>query len=244
MKSIVHLQTRRALIFVWMFILSGCNLPPPSTLPFSCSSFTESLWEEFEFGVDSPDEVVSTVVRLWEIERDFVRVDLTASGDEVLRVRWRSSASIGVLGEYLASFQEDQKLAKISVKWGNPRPTLVETIECLGLPDHYIAFYSPSAEGQYLDLAMLYTEKRVIVRHDDLSWRTELSEIHPGMRMDRFIVVAHGPVDQIVTDMYSHGFEVRDHARFGVCLLAPWPGAIDAVEIASEEEQIRCGVFR
>ena len=242
MKSIVHLQTRRALIFVWMFILSGCNLPPPSTLPFSCSSFTESFWEEFGFGIDSPDDVVSTVARLWGIERADVQVDLTAGGDEVLRVRWRSIATIGPLGEYLASFQDDQKLAKISVKWGNPRPTLAETIECLGLPDHYIAFYDFSAEAQYLELAALYTEKRVIIRHDDQFWSAELSEIHPGMRMDRFIVVAHGPVEQIVTDMYSHGFEVRYHAR-SVCLLKSWPGSIAAMEIASHEERIQCGVF-
>ena len=160
MKPFIYWQTRLTLILVWMVILSGCTLPPPSTLPFSCSSFTESLWEEFRFGVDSPDDVVSTVARLWGIEREHVQVNLTASGEDVLRVRWRSITTIGVLGEYLAWFQDDQKLGKINVKWGNPRPTLSQTIDCLGFPDHYIAFYDVSGEVEYLGLSLSRLESR------------------------------------------------------------------------------------
>ena len=242
MKQFIYWQTRLTHILVWVVLLSGCTLPPPSTLPFSCSSFTESLWEEFRFGVDSPEDVVSTVARLWGIEREHVQVNLTASGDEVWNVRWRSSATVGALGEYLAWFQDDQKLGKIRVKWGNPRHTLSHTIDCLGFPDHYSAFYDVSGEVEYVHLALLYTDNRIIVRHEAPSGSPDSPDIHPDMRMDRFIVVAHGPAEQIVTDMYSYGYEVRYHAR-AVCLLKPWPGSIEAMEIAAEEERIQCGVF-
>ena len=242
MKPFIYWQTRFTLILVWMVILSGCTLPPPSTLPFSCTSFTESLWEEFRFGVDSPDDVVSTVARLWGIERDQVQFMLTISED-VYMARWRSSTIVGTGGAYEAWFQDDQKLGKISVKWGNPRPTLSQTIDCLGFPDHYIAFYDVSGEAEYLHLALLNTDNRIIVRHGNPSWSPESPAIHPDMRMDRFIVVAPGPAEQIVTDMYSYGNEVPRHAR-AVCLLKPWPGSIEAMEIASNEEKSQCGFFR
>ena len=244
MKTIIFWRLRYALILVWVVILSGCLSPPPSfpARPFSCSSFTESLWEEFRFGVDSPDDVVSTVARLWGIEREQIQVNLLSSGDEVWNVKWHSNATVGMFGDYLTWYQEDQKLGKISVMWGNPRPTFSQTIDCLGFPDHYIAFYDVSGEAEYLHLALLYADNGMIVRHDAPSWSTELPAIHPDMRMDRFVVVPPGTAERVATDMYSYGYEVRYHVR-SVCLLKPWPGSIDAMEIASDDEKIRCGVF-
>lgn len=242
MKPITGWKTRQISILVCMVILTGCTLPPPSTLPFSCSSFTESFWEAFRFGVDTPDNVVSTAARLWEIEREHVEVALTASG-EVSSVRWRSIATVGPQGKYLAWFRDDQTLGKISVNWGNPRPTFSETVDCLGLPDHYIAFYYYSGEAKYLSLSLLYMGKRTIIRHDNPSWSGEALRIHPDMRMDRFIVVAYGSAEQAISDLYSYGYEVASEQAQALCLLKPWPGSIEAMEIASNEEWSRCGVF-
>ena len=218
--------------------------PPPPLVPrsFSCASFTESLWEEFRFGVDSPDDVVSTVARLWEIERDQVQFMLTIS-EEVYMARWRSSTIVGAGGAYEASFQDDQKLGKISVTWGNPRPTLSQIIDCLGFPDHYIAFYDQTVEALYLSLALLYADNGIVVRHYAFSGSTEVPRIHPDMRMERFVVVPPGTAERVATDMYSYGNEVPRHVR-SVCLLEPWPGSIEAMKIASDEEKNRCGFFR
>ena len=241
-KPISDWQRRLARILVWTLLLSGCTLPPPSTLPFFCSSFTESYWEEFSFGVDSPDSVTSTAARLWEIGEERFEVDLTVSGD-VWNVRWASIATIGPSGEYLAWFRDDETLVKISAYWGNPRPTLTETIDCLGDPDHYFAFLYPTGEVEYLSLALLYTDKRIIVHHNNPSWSAKASEIHPDMRMDSFIVIAHGSAEQLLTDMYSHGYVVRHRAQ-SECLLKSWPGSIEAMEAASIEERSRCGVYQ
>ena len=141
MNTFTSVWSRNALFLMLLVILTGCTLPPVPR-PFSCASFTESRWAVFRFGVDSPDDVVSTVARLWGIERDQVQFMLTIS-EEVYMARWRSSTIVGAGGAYEASFQEDQKLGKISVTWGNPRPRLYQIIDCLGFPDHYIAFFDP-----------------------------------------------------------------------------------------------------
>ena len=88
---------------------------------------------------------------------------------------------------------------------------------------------------------LLYTEDGLVVRHVDTIWSFESSGIHPNMRMDEFVVVSPGTAEQVATNLYSYGNEVRYHAR-AVCLLKPWPGSIKAMEMASEEEKIQCGV--
>ena len=237
MNAFTSVWSRNALFLMLLVMLTGCTLPPVPR-PFSCASFTESRWAVFRFGVDSPDDVVSTVARLWGIERDQVQFMLTIS-EEVYMARWRSSTIVGAGGAYEASFQEDQKLGKISVTWGNPRPRLYQIIDCLGFPDHYIAFFDPF-EVTYLSLALVYADTGIVVRHNAIVGSSESARIHPHLRMERFVVVPPGTAERVVTDMYSHGYEVRDHV-YSVCLLLPWPGSIEAMEIASDEEKTRCG---
>ena len=247
MKTIICSRRRLALYTTLLVIITGCTLPPPppstqsTPSSFSCASFTESLWKEFRFGVDSPDDVVATATRLWGIERDQVQVRLTFSGDEVFDVRWWSDAIIGTGGNYLVWFSAGRKLAKISVTWGRPKPTLAQIIDCLGFPEHYIAFYDAGPDATYLSLALFYPDSGIVVRYFNPSLWVTLPIIHPAMRMERFVVVAPGDAETMVTDMYSYGVEVPFHVRSG-CLMRPWPGSIEAMEIASEDEQIRCGV--
>ena len=143
MKTIICLRRRLALLITLLVIVTGCTLPPPPPVPrpFSCASFTESHWGEFRFGADSPDDVVATAARLWGIERDQVEFDLTID-KEIYHAYWGVDTVLGKGGWYGARFDDGQRLGKISVEWGYPKPTLSQIVECLGFPDYYIAFYS------------------------------------------------------------------------------------------------------
>lgn len=250
MKTIICLRRRHALLIL-LVILSGCTLPPPPPLPqspratrpsFSCTSLTESYWRDFKFGVDSPDDVVATAASLWEIEREQVQFMLTIS-DEISSMWWRSDAIVGSGGVHEAWFQDDQKLAKINVEWGRPKPTLAQVIDCLGTPDHYIAFYDQGRpEYVYLSLALLYTDSGIVVRYFNPVFLFTPPTIYAGMQMDRFVVIAPGTAEQMVSVMYSYGVEIPVHVR-SVCLMKPWPGSIEAMETATKEEKIRCGVM-
>ena len=244
MKTGLFRRLQSALLLVWAVILSGCTFsapPPLPTHPFSCASFTDSRWSEFTYGMDGPADVISTVARLWEIEREQIQVNLTLRGDEVWNLQWSSIGTIGLFGEYRAWFQDNQKLAKISVKWGNPRPTLSQILDCLGNPDSYYAFYT-RFEVTHLNLVLIYADRGIVIRHSSIVRSSEPARLYPAMRMDRFIVVPPGAAERVITDMYSYGFEVRFHVN-AVCLLEPWPSSIDELEISSDEERIQCGVF-
>lgn len=239
---IICWRIRSVLILIWVGLFSGCTMPPPPPVSHSsvCASFTESHWEEFTYGVDTPDDVITTAVHLWEIEREHVQFMLKTSG-EIHRTRWRSSTVIGIGGVYEASFR-DGLLRKINVRWGSlSRPSLSQIIDCLGSPDHYIAFYHMSIEAPLLSLALLYTDSGTVVHHLAPSMSAELSRIHPDMRMSRFVVVPPGTAEQMITDMYSYGSVDPDHVH-SVCLIKPWPGSIEAMEIASDEERFQCGL--
>ena len=80
-----------------LFILTGCYAGDRQLLqctprPFSCASFTESFWEEFRFGVDSPDDIVATVTRLWNIGNDQIRIEPEV---RVVRIEWRADFNDG-----------------------------------------------------------------------------------------------------------------------------------------------------
>lgn len=223
-------------------VLTSCTPFPPVSDDFSCTTFTESYWEEFRFDVDTGSDVVSRAIDLWGIEREQVQMSLRDNG-EVASVRWRSDAVLGEGSHYYVPFYEVQQLKKIYAEWGDLKPTLTQVIDCLGYPSHYIAFYDIGPGGDMRSLTLFYSDVGLVVRHYDLILRFQFPGIHPNMRMDEFVVVPPAPAEPMATHLYSYGNETRHHART-VCLLKPWPGAVEAMEIASNEEVEQCGVFR
>ena len=114
------------------------NLQPPwIPLLFHAQSSLKSHWQEFGFGTDSPTDVISSVVNLWDIDSDRVRVVELSSED--LRVKWGDiQGELGI--DYSALFREERQLIKVDVRW-HPSPTLAQVIDCLGFPEYYAAFY-------------------------------------------------------------------------------------------------------
>ena len=221
-------------------VLTGCTPLPPVPGDFSCTTFTESYWGEFSFDVDTASDVVSTASDLWGIERDQVEIHLRTNG-EVSAVRWFSDAVLGEGGHYYVPFYEVQQIKKIYAEWGDLQPTLTQVIDCLGYPSHYIAFYDFGPGGDIRSLTLLYTDVGLVVRHNALVLRFQFPGIHPNMRMREFVVVPPVAAERMAAHLFSYGREARHLART-VCLLKPWPGSIEAMEMASEEEKIQCGV--
>lgn len=223
--------SRQVLFIPLLFILMGCYRPPvvigtPS--PFSCARFAESRWAEFRFGVDSPDDLVGAIVRLWDIDRDQIHV--FSQPEESLRARWADNINSGFGAAYSALFREERRLIKVDVLWQDPQPTLTQVIDCLGFPEYYEAIFQPATEGRHLRLGLWYTEKGLVVNHDSFDYREPPPAIHPKLRMDGFIVVTAGDPEQMAPNVYTVGYKPAIQA-YGLCVLRPWPGSIEAIEI-------------
>lgn len=253
MNTYISSSGRQALVaaFALLFIFAGCFFPlspivegPPP--PFSCARFTESHWEEFKFGVASPDEVAATVTRLWNIDREQVSVPPTDLSKVNLNVMWTSGVKARLGQTYRALFRRDRLLTQVEVWWGRSRlpPTLAQVIDCLGFPQYFESVYTYGAgEAPFrLTLGLWYTEKGLVVNHTSFHNRVQLPTIHPKQKMDSFFVVAPGPPEQMVRDVYTLGDQPSVHA-YGLCVLRPWPGSIEAIEVeALPKEDPRCDI--
>ena len=233
MNAFIGANGRRVtLALLLLLILTACAHPPP--LPFSCANFTETYWAEFDFGVDSTADVASTVFRLWGIDEDKVRVEElwgTLSG-----VSWFDRKLYGTLSGYGSWFQEGV-LIEIEVFWRYPNPTLSQAIDCLGVPEHYIAFVGGLPDVSILNVDLVYPEKGIVVHYYDL-YTTD--QIHPYMRIRNMAVVAPGTTEEVVQVAYSIG--VTQHQLYGhsACLRKPWPGSFEAMEVAPAGEFLQC----
>lgn len=241
-----RLRVRYMLFVALLVLLAGCVAPAPGTaIPrtLPCPSLTDTPWADFTFGLDSPSEVASTVVDLWGIEREQIRETSSFMGPIL---RWRTDVPGGEDDVFYASFHRGQQgphLKKLAIEWTWPYPTLPQIIDCLGFPDQYIAFRDHQGEKFLLNLALFYTDIGVVARDIGGGWSAGPPKIHTDMLIKEFVLVTPGTAEQMATEMYSYGKEPR-HLIYTVCLLKPWPGSIESMEIASDEELDQCGIFR
>lgn len=239
MNTFIRMWIQQTFVCTLLFVLAGCYVgqSPPAIDPpsFSCTRFAESRWQEFGFGTDSPTDVISSVINLWDIDSDQVRAIELSSED--LRVKWGDIQ--GELGtDYSALFREERQLIKVDV-WWHPSPTLAQIIDCLGFPAYYAAFYQQEIETASLNLALWYVEKGFVVRHVSFHRQERPPEIRLTQRMTDLYVVAPGTSEQMVSNVYTYGDEPAVQA-WGLCVLRPWPGSIEAIEVESFIENPRC----
>ena len=239
------MRVRYMLFVALLVLLVGCVEPEPGTAvprTLPCPSPTDTPWAEFTFGVDSPSDVVSAVVNLWGIEKDQIG-EFSSAVDPGPILRWRTAVPGGEDDVFYASFHRGQHLKKLTVEWTWPYPTLAQIINWLGFPDQYIAFNAVSPEHILINLALFYTDIGVVVRDSGTIWSAGQPKIHTDMLIKKFVLVAPGTAEQMATEMYRYGMEPR-HLIYSVCLLKPWPGSTEAMEIASDKEVDQCRVFR
>ena len=233
-------RVQLAFLLTLILILSGCesDLIPPTVRnvePLSCEIFTLARWEEFRFGVDSSTDVAARVVNLWGIEQEQIRYESTWRSD--LAVQWNSSIS-GRNVLYSAWFGEERQLLGIDASWRKPFATLSQVIDCLGAPDLYSARYELDNEPQ-LDLSLWYVERGFSFRHFSYPRRRPDPPIQAGQRIDSFSVVAPLALDRAFPDLYAAGTDPVRSAN-ALCLIKPWPGSIEALEVTWYDNDSRC----
>ena len=191
---------------------------------FSCAKFSASRWQEFRFGVDSPADVFATVVKLWGHDKGQVVVDETVNVGS-LSLRWHDAKEEI---HYVATFVGGQ-LDRIDVLFV-PVPTLAQVIDCLGPPDYYIANGGPGEEST--GLQVWYVEQGFVANghvFHTFPWQKPLEAIPSGFGMYAFHVFPAG-IEQI-----ARRFNYVDGDGDPImCILEPWPGSIEAIEIREE----------
>ena len=228
---------RYSLLILSFLILMGCSFQPPPPQPFSCTSFSESFWSEFNFYADSLEDVLPTVLRLWDLDKEQVSYKVVHGTTPTLS--WTAKPDGKNRANYYAVFREES-LALVEVYWRNGSPSLGQIVDCLGAPEQYFAYEALAPEASSLSLVLLYTTKGLIVRYNSpytSVLRPELpSAFHPHTRIDKLMVVAPGTPEQMAEEVrYDSVFTAR-----AVCLRKSWPGSIEAMEIAAPAEAMRC----
>ena len=243
-------------LFCMALILVGCadlpdptrnGKPAPTPLPFSCDMFTEENWRELRFGVDTPEEYVETVERVWGVE--LWTIPLFRDGYTSHWGRWNADSSVSPGLEYRVQFDRAAKLLLVAAFWGGKisAPTLVQVIDCLGTPEYYIAAFVEDRTG-WLKFSLWYVEKGFVIHGSSSRWqsygRLDWPTIKPGTSMwgggyvlqeGDFIVVVPGDLEQMVSAAHGPALQAWE-----LCLIRPWPGSIEAIEILSYEEYLRC----
>ena len=236
---------RLALVLSLLLLLSGCRLgesphiPPviSNPVPLSCDIFTQTRWQEFRFGVDSPDDVAAKATSLWGIEQD--QLFLSSSYQWDLTLGWSSSIS-GRDVHYEAWFGEDRHLLGIEASWRHPFATLSQVLDCLGPPDLYSARFEADHEAQ-LNLNLWYVEKGFSFRHYSYPRAQRYQTVWPGQRIDNFSVTAPLPLSQAYPDPYTAGDDPALSAS-AMCPMKPWPGSIEAIELTWYDDDSRCRI--
>ena len=246
-------------LFCAALILASCtdlpdpsrdSTPAPTPLPFSCDMFTEDHWRELEFGVDTPEKHVETVERVWGIDlRTMTLVRYGKAGQEDFRGWWNADSSAWPGSSYRVRFDRAAKLSYVGVYWDREdvsHPTLIQVLDCMGVPDYYIAAFVEDRRD-WLKFSLWYVDKGFVIQGSSFrsvfsglsNWSSIESKTLMGDHVNRhqgdFIVVASGSLEQMVSDVY--GPLLQD---WELCLIRPWPGSIEAIDILSFEEYLRC----
>ncbi len=251
MRMNLALWMRWALAFTSLITLSGCfDFPKHATSPLQrgsprrtdigprpaprlCSYFRDAIWQEFGFGVDSPDEVIYTATSLWKSVNES-RIELWEpyGGEANWAVVWQARND-GVLARYLAEGGKRRKLVSVRVDM-NPQPSLAQIIACLGAPQSHSATLTQDNE-LLLTLSLWYPEKGFVVYGFSYDAHVQSTAFQPGFRMDSFSVVSPGSLEERVSDL--HHWSARAYI---LCTYRPWPGSIEAIEVESDLENPRC----
>ena len=192
--------------------------------PSSCAKLSPSHWQEFSFGVDSPDDVVATVVRLWGMDREQVQVGGSAT-ERFPPVRWSDAEEEIIQTAYFP----DGQLGSFFVLF-DPALALTQVIDCLGSPEYYITGGGPGDEGT--SLFLWYVEKGFVIAGiawHRWPWQKPLEGIPPDFGLDSFHVLPGG-IEQMARSFNY----LDDEGNPIMCIFKPWPGSIEAIEISAE----------
>ena len=203
----------------------------------------ENYWQEFRFGVDTPDDVVARVVKLWSIDKDEVGILWDPPWNWV---RWEGGFDFASSTSQTAMFDTAARISCISLSTGgggNPQClrwprcstawALPTTIQCpcgIGGSSSISGFCWLFVQGSF----NLDQEEVPTIQPETLMGNTATH----ALRGDFIAVAPTGDISQMAY-VYGTGLQAWE-----LCLLRPWPGSIEAIEILPFEEYLRCANSR
>lgn len=240
---------RTALVVTSAVMLAGCNLMPsvpprPVTTtgtpePFPCANFADAHWKEFRIGVDTQDDVIATVGRIWGIEREDIRSPEPDNFHPFPRLSWEV-ADVGV--RYFAEFYEEGPLREIDFDTGS-YPTLGQVIECFGAPELYSAYWVQEAETGELNFALWYVDLGLVFSHVSYGRHHRQRPLPPpfphGLNMHFATMLPLEDVAKMVPTHYKFDYPNKKH--YVLCIIKPWAGSIE--DLGAEPEKIGSGYY-
>ena len=194
--------------------------------PFPCANFAISRLQELRLGVDSLEEVLATVARLWAIGTN--ELDIVESYEGNFHViTWKEAAAGSI---YKAVVAKGAQLEDLKVRFFPVPPTLGQVLQCFGPPDYYFAFGGPHNMGTemeiwYVESGLVFTG---IVVHSEIAsiWQEPLQTIPTGFGMSSLYILKPG------TEEMARSLNYLDkEGNPTLCKLKPWPESMKAVEI-------------
>jgi len=176
-------------------------------------------------------------MKVWGKERKQIRLVGYSAND--LRVGWSDAPGLFSGSSYAARFEEDRRLHRITARWDNPKLTLIQVIDCLGHPDLYIAYFRQGIHARRLELGLWYVGKGFIFSHSSTRYRESTPVITSNQRVERLIIVKPGELGEMIRNVYLSGNDSATRAYIE-CLLRPWPGSIEEMEVERLFENPRC----
>lgn len=232
--------TRTVLVVASVWALTSCIewtlRSPPAVAkgtpePFPCRHFVDFDWKEFQFGKDTQDEVIAKVSRFWERDQDSIRFHEPEFGTGIPQLSWEDSTS-GV--RHFAKFNEEGMLRSLYFFnfWTRADPTLGQTLACFGRPDFYSSYSVKGIEYPLLHLEIWYVDRGIVLSHSsylDNHRRFPPPPFPPELYMHLMEMVQPGDVEEMVAVALEMATPGR--LEYVECLLKPWPGSIEAMEI-------------
>ena len=214
-----------------VFILSEEAYEAPG--PSACARLSLSRWQEFRFGEDFVHDVVATVIRLWDIDRDKIEGGRRRTGGFFPVTWWDNEEMV----HHMAIFSPSGRLEEVG---GGMVPglTLAQIIDCLGPPDYFSAYRGPYFATTELELYYIEEGFSVSGFFDHrYPGREPLERISPEFGMSEFTVYP-----QTLEELARRVGDVDGDGYPDPCILRLWPGSIEALEIDEERGRpARCG---
>ncbi len=236
LNRLFPLWGRCGFAIISLCVLAGCLPTIPkhpvvitgTPTPFPCVHFEDAHWKEFRFGVDTQNDVIAAAGRIWGIGHDDVQILDPGPTYPLSRVAWDVEAS-GI--NYAAAFYQEGALKRIYFSIGFS-PTLDQVIGCFGPPDFYAAYKKQDLETAEINLEIWYANSGLVFLHNSYSGhhRRPIPPPFPHeLSMLLIYIVPQGNVAKMVEVIYGTGSPGRE--EFVLCVLRPWPGSIEAIEI-------------
>jgi hypothetical protein len=125
-------------------------------------------------------------------------------------------------------------LRNIKIVWESTQPTTQDILKCLGVPDAYSAFYTPTIKVhiKVFELELWYPKQGIVVRSVQMTSSDKPPEVRQHSEMTEMVVVKPGSLEQVVSAAYTPraGAIVSETLQS----LKPWPEKLQDIVVMTD----------